>query len=145
MIWVGYFYKPLPFETKPFYKLVCVRFGPISNHFGHKLIIMYHSFFVLVFSLLFNAILTNYQTSSHSQGIWIIILLPSIANWLQAQRYSKYLLFLVFFLEEKQDEEAEETLYRSNNNNKVTTIIIIIKYILLNILQKYYNSRGKMM
>jgi hypothetical protein len=38
--------KPLPVETNLFYKLVCVRFGPRSNHLGHKLTIMYHSFFV---------------------------------------------------------------------------------------------------
>ncbi len=122
---------------------MCVRFGPISNHFGHKLIIMYHSFFVLVFSLLFNAILTITRLITFTRDLDYNSAAIN-CKLAPSSEILKDLLFLVFFLEEKQEEEAEETLYR-NNNNKVTTIIIIIKNTLLNLLQKYYNSRGKMM
>jgi hypothetical protein len=71
---------------------------------------------------------------------------PSIATpWLQAQDNTQRFIISCLFLTRKEEEEAEETLYR---NNKVITIIIItniLLHILLNVLQKYYNSRGKMM
>jgi uncharacterized protein YfaT (DUF1175 family) len=56
--------------------------------------------------------------------------LQHLENWLQAQGYSKALLFLVFFLEESWRRKLRK---HSTGINKVITIIIItyiIKYLI---------------